>query len=590
MQKTNKTKKILRKPWVMVIITFILIMGTIITGKNYISGNDQEKINENTPIIKEVRTVKLDLNKQDGALIDTVGNVRAETSVEVAATTRGTVRGIYFEIGDKINNNRLLASLYDSTILTNLNNANTNLTNIQGNLSTTKRMADESVRQAELGVQSAEETIESARISLSTSQVNLENAKALHAKGNVNTQSNAIISFDSYLNTISLTLDDVNYIIQAEDDGIQIPDQKNVLGVKNLLTVSQAKNDYWPAKNWFDILENRQPTQSTIGQDMHDMDNALSAAKQLTDSTIIVLENTISSANFNDTALNEQITKITGLRSTIMGMQTSTKNIIYALENYYLAYNQDIDLLENGVKSAKNQLQRYLTNLENALISLENTRQNRNQQINNSEGAMNNAQGQVNLAQVQTGELTIKAPISGVITKKYIEIGTEINPGQKIAKISKNDNLKIEVNLASEDVYRIEKGQIAYINNDLSGTITSIAPAADSITRKIKIEILFNNKDKELIQGTFVNVSLPTKKLTKTHDLSIFIPLKAIIITQTENFVFINNNNKAKKINVVIGKTEGALVEIIDGLESGQELIIEGAKNVKNSENIIVIE
>ncbi|MCD4762236.1 efflux RND transporter periplasmic adaptor subunit [bacterium] len=590
MQKTDKIKKILRKPWVMIIVTLVLIIGAIITGKNYISGNNQEKIDENTPIVKEVRTIKLDLNKQDSVLIDTVGSVRAEASVEIAATTQGTVRGIYFKVGDKVNNNRLLVSLYDSTILTNLNNANTNLVNVQSNLSTTKRMADESVRQAELGVQSAEETIEAARISLSTSQTNLENAKALHVKGNINTRNNAIISFDSYLNTISLTLDDVNYIIQAEDDGVQIPGIKDVLGVKNLLTVSQAKTDYWPTKNWFDILENRQPAQTTIEQDMHDMDKALSAAKQLTDSTIIVLENTVSSASFNDTALNGQITNITGLRATIMGMQTNTKNILYALENYYLAYNQDIDLLENGVKSAENQLQRYETNLENALISLENAKQNRNQQINNSEGAMNNAQGQVNLAQVQTGELTIKAPIKGVITKKYIEVGAEINPGQKIAEISKNDNLKIEVSLISEDIYRIEEGQIAYINNDLSGTITSIAPAADSITKKVKIEILFNNKGKKLIQGTFVNVSLPTKKLTKTHDQSIFIPLKAIIITQTENFVFINNNNKAKKINVVIGKTEGALVEIIDGLESGQELIIEGAKNIKNDENIAVVE
>jgi membrane fusion protein (multidrug efflux system) len=140
--------------------------------------------------------------------------------------------------------------------------------------------------------------------------------------------------------------------------------------------------------------------------------------------------------------------------------------------------------------------------------------------------------------------------------------------------------------LPSEDIYRIEEGRIVNIRNDLTGIISSIDPAADPITRKVKVEITFDNKDKELIPGTFVEIEIPLSSLEKTHPESVFIPLRAVTIAQNESYVFVNSGGKARKINVVTGKTEGVLIEILDGLHDGDELIVEGAKNLENGEQI----
>ena len=77
--------------------------------------------------------------------------------------------------------------------------------------------------------------------------------------------------------------------------------------------------------------------------------------------------------------------------------------------------------------------------------------------------------------------------------------------------------------------------------------------------------------------------------LEKTHEGSVFIPLKTITTTQTESFVFLVQEDKAVKKNVRLGKTEGALIEVLEGLASGDVLIVEGGKNLEDGDGVEIL-
>ena len=70
----------------------------------------------------------------------------------------------------------------------------------------------------------------------------------------------------------------------------------------------------------------------------------------------------------------------------------------------------------------------------------------------------------------------------------------------------------------------------------------------------------------------------------KNQDI-ILIPLNAVYITQNNNFVFLNKNNIAKKQEVILGEIQNDFVEILSGLDFGDQIILN--KNIQDKEVIL---
>ena len=540
----SKIKKFILKPWVISIISLLLISGAIYAGVNFFGNGNEQNLEIKTA--KEVVVEKIDFTAGNKDIINTVGAVQAETKIEVVALGQGTAQAIFFDIGDEVYSNKILADLYNSAAVTSHTNAQINYFNFQNSLEATIRATNEIIYQAELGVNNAQEAIRAAEISLRAAQDNLANAEELQIKSKLDLKDSTIISFYGYLNTINSTLEQINYIIHAEE-GIQLEGIATTLSVQSAQSLINAKTNYLLASNNYKKVNALKPNQNTIINDIEKIILNLALTKQAVDDTIIVLNNTISSSSFSQTTLNSQLTSFTTYRTNIVNTQAGAKVSLQSLENIDLYNKQEIEALENAVKISSSQLQMAEIGMSNAQAALNSAIQAQDQQIIMTQTSLDSSEGQFNLSSNQLNDLIIKAPIAGVITAKLIELGAEVNPGQKIAEISQIDNLKIEINLPSKDIYRIKIGQEVIINNDLKAVINSINPIADSITKKVRAEILFNNKNNDLIAGTFVDVSIPLDGVQQTSKDSIFIPLKAVTIGQNEKYVFINDNGLAKK-------------------------------------------
>jgi len=584
----NKLKNILKKRWIIPVV-ILLLFTAVSAGKSII--NNGEKIEEDSNIKKQVKTVLIDLQNEDSSFIEAVGTVKAETQVDILSTTRGTLKGLYFKIGDEVFLNKTLVSLHDTAILTNLNNAKTNLSNTENSLNATERITAESIRQAEIGIISATESVRAAEIGLKTAKDNLTNAKALRIKNNEDTKNTAIISYNGFLNTCFSALNMINSLIRADE--LLINSNQNLLdpglGAKDLNSLRIAQASYREAKTSYEVVKIIKLDEENIKSNISLIVNTLNKTEIAVDDIITLLDNSVSGQNFSQTTIDTQKSTFIALRTSVITSEASAQATEQSLQNLDLSYTQEISAYENAVSSAKTQLSLAQAGFDNALVSLENAKQGRSQQIIGSQSSLDNAKGQYNLAQSSVSELYIKAPIAGTITGKYVEIGAEINPGQKIAQVSQTNMLKIEISLPSQDVYRIKTGSEAIIGEGMKAVINSIDPAADPITKKIKIEILYDNSNKDLIQGTFVDVIIPAKSPEKTHSEAIFIPLKTVTTTQTESYVFIIENNIAIKKMVVLGKAEGALIEILNGLSTGDVLVVEGGKSLEDGNEVKII-
>lgn len=576
----------LTKTKIIAIIVVIIIIFVVTLNRK----DQEETIIEDKKIAKEVKTMNISKEMNTGSIISATGVVNPVKKVDVVATTDGTLRNLFFEVGDKVWTNKLLASMFSASTLTSLNNAKTFQNNSQANFEATVRSTEESIKQAEIGVDNALKGIESAELSLKNSRDNLENTKVLREKTIEDTKTNAVNSFHGNMNTVFDVLDKVNYIINYDEEEPQIPGIEKVLSVKNVSSLNLAELSYINLKASYNKLLKSTINSDNIKRQTEEMIEVMDKAIEAVDDTVTVLYNTISSTEFSEDTLNAQRNSYTALKSSIINTQSGTRATLQSLENLHLTMDQEIKILENNVALAESQVDSSQISYENALKQVDNAREAQSSQISASQISLDSATGQLRLSQTQASDLSIKAPISGTITSKLVEVGAELNPGQKIAEISNTKALKIEVGLASEDIYRIEEGAKVILMEGLEGAITSIDPAADPITKKVKIEITVDNKDNKLIQGTFIDVEIPTKKIERTNENSFFIPLKSIVITQSEKYIFIHSEGRAIKKNVVLGKTEGALIEILEGVLEGDELIIDGGKQLENNEEIITID
>ena len=577
----DKIKKLLRprrRFSIAAALLLFLILGGIWAAAKYGKQSEPEEPLTD-PRAKEIKTMTLD--RENRTAIKAVGTVKADSKIDVVALAGGTIKNLTFAVGDRVFAGGILASLNDNTVLTNLINAENNFANLQSSLILSRSMTEQSLRQASLGVDTAREGVAAAEIAAEAANNNLLNYDALRGKGDEDTKHNAVIAFNGHLNTIWSALDQVNYLIKAEGS-LQLPGVENILGVKDLSSLSAAKQNYSKLKKSYLSLNDLSPAEDTITSAMAALSDALALTKQLVDGTIAVLDNTITSAEFPDSALAAQKNSFSGLRANIVGAQTAAGATRQALENLSLINTQERDALVSALNTANNRLTSAKTAFSNSLVGEENARLLSENQVLSAQTALDGARSQLNLARVAAGDLSVKAPISGVITAKYVDIGAEMNPGQPIAQISQAEMMKIETSLPSEDIYRIAIGQEAIIGNELKAVVSSIDPAADPVTRKVKLEIVFDNKNGELIQETFVDIVIPVK----TGAESIYVPLKTVTVTQTESYVFVIKDDRAVKTPVILGKTEAEFIEVLSGLNRGDTLAVDGAKNLIDGDEV----
>jgi RND family efflux transporter MFP subunit len=179
----------------------------------------------------------------------------------------------------------------------------------------------------------------------------------------------------------------------------------------------------------------------------------------------------------------------------------------------------------------------------------------------------------------------ISTPIAGIVTARPVEVGTMVQPGMVVANVVDISRLKVKLNVAESDVFKMKAGDAVQITTDVypgvtfAGTIASISAKADeSHTYPVEIT-LPNSKQHPLKAGMFGRVTFVS--MPRTQALS--IPREALIGSVKQAQVFVVANGMALQRNLVVGDVIGNRVIVLEGLREGETVIVNGWNNVKDS-------
>lgn len=188
---------------------------------------------------------------------------------------------------------------------------------------------------------------------------------------------------------------------------------------------------------------------------------------------------------------------------------------------------------------------------------------------------------------VMQNYLQIRAPFSGKITARNVNLGAYVSPSGQTPLLTLQDNQKLRLSVSVPEAYSgyIKIGddlhfRIASLKSALyTSKITRMAGALDTRLRAQKVEMDINNTTGELIPGMIAEVTIPLKSRTNPF----VVPNESVITTSEGSFVIKLINNKTKRIKIELGLEANNSVEIFSNLlEVNDVLLARGNEEVKD--------
>lgn len=204
----------------------------------------------------------------------------------------------------------------------------------------------------------------------------------------------------------------------------------------------------------------------------------------------------------------------------------------------------------------------------------------------------------VNQLKQQLAKTTVRAPFSGTIDDVITEQGSVVGAGQtQLMRIVNLDDMYIETEVPERYVADVTAGKNVQVEFPVLGKIieTKVRQASDFINpanRTFKAEIAVPHKEKSIKP----NLTARLKINDYTNEKALLIPQSIISENaEGEQYVYVVNDKNAEgegvasRVIIKTGKTQGDVIEVLEGIDDGAEIINEGARSVKDGQTVKVL-
>jgi RND family efflux transporter MFP subunit len=197
-------------------------------------------------------------------------------------------------------------------------------------------------------------------------------------------------------------------------------------------------------------------------------------------------------------------------------------------------------------------------------------------------------QAQVNRLAELTGFEKVTAPFSGVITARQIDTGSLVTAdqtgGTPLFSIARTDTLRVQVYVPQAEVFGLRDGQQATVTvpqlpgRVFHGTVARNAGALATDTRTLLVEVDVKNQDAVLSAGLYGIVHVQEARSAPV----IMVPSEAVIFDKDGLSVAVVSDGKAVLHHVNVMADDGAQLEVRDGLQQGDKIILSPPANLQN--------
>jgi RND family efflux transporter MFP subunit len=208
---------------------------------------------------------------------------------------------------------------------------------------------------------------------------------------------------------------------------------------------------------------------------------------------------------------------------------------------------------------------------------------------------------QIKQADVQSAEMDVReaelnlrdaqvvAPFAGIVAQRHVSVGSAVSASTTIVQLISQT---IQVQLSADDgqVMQLEPGQradvrlTAYPDVVFPARIEAISPTSSTTSRTFSVTLSPEAPDARLKPGMLAQADVAIS----SRPAVLMIPEQAVLARATENAVFVVADGKAKQTPVTLGARGGGMVEVLNGLKEGDNVVLEGQATLKDNDAVTV--
>lgn len=196
-----------------------------------------------------------------------------------------------------------------------------------------------------------------------------------------------------------------------------------------------------------------------------------------------------------------------------------------------------------------------------------------------------------NLARLELDYTQIRAPIAGVISERLVRLGNTVAQGDAMFRVTSFDPLVAYLYVPEREYRRIQPGKPVGIQIDALGetpiaaSVTRVSPVVDPETGTFKITVEISGEGQRIKPGMFARLGV----VYDTREDVLRIPRSALMDNDDETYVFVVEDGVAHRKPVEIGYSDRGMVEIVSGLEDGEQVVTVGQVGLKEDTKVEII-
>ena len=212
------------------------------------------------------------------------------------------------------------------------------------------------------------------------------------------------------------------------------------------------------------------------------------------------------------------------------------------------------------------------------------------QQLDNIRTQLVAAESRLTVSKWKLDNAVVKSPVSGTVNNRFVEMGALIAPSVPLFEIVDDSRIKVICNVPESKIKLISTGQkVTAVSADnasesFTGTIKNIGVKTDR-GLNYPVEVLLDKKP-GLRVGTYLKVNFEAEG----EQSGILIPRKAVVGSVLAANVYVARNGVAERREVKLGDMYGDRIEILEGLEEGDKIILSGLMNISDGSEIRIVD
>ncbi|MEQ1747796.1 MAG: efflux RND transporter periplasmic adaptor subunit [Prosthecobacter sp.] len=241
---------------------------------------------------------------------------------------------------------------------------------------------------------------------------------------------------------------------------------------------------------------------------------------------------------------------------------------------------QEIQAKVDQARAMLDQAKRDFDRQKQLIASNATTRQ----EFDATEARVKIGTGAVSEAETMMSYAKVTAPFDGVVTRKLADVGDLAMPGKPLLEIEAPTSLRFEADLPEAILDRVKLGEKMAVRlaKLIEGTVSEISPVADPVSRTFNVKLDLPPTD-GLRTGQFGRVSVPVAEVKL-----LLVPQNAVLKRGQMELVFVAKEGKAALRLVKTGKVLEDRVEVLSGLEEGEQIIVSESAKLTDGQPVTI--